>query len=62
MLNREISVPPFTTSWNYDPSWRGLLQNRLGYALLNTIGKSLRKVINDYRQQWNLSPYHHPNQ
>jgi zeaxanthin glucosyltransferase len=62
MLNREISVPPFTTSWNYDPSWRGFLRNRLGYALLNTIGKSLRKVINDYRQQWNLSPYHHPNQ
>lgn len=62
MLNREISVPPFITSWKYDPSWRGLLQNRLGYALLNTIGKSLRKVINDYRQQWNLSLYHSPNQ
>ncbi len=62
MLNREINVPPFMTSWNYDPSWRGLLQNRLGYTLLNLIGKSLRKVINDYRQQWNLSPYHHPNQ
>lgn len=62
MVNREISVPPFITSWNYNPSWRGLLQNRLGYALLNLIGKSLRKVINDYRQQWNLSPYHSPNQ
>lgn len=62
MLNREISVPPFITSWNYDPSWRGLLQNQIGYALLNTIGKSLRKVINDYRQQWNLPPNHSPNQ
>jgi MGT family glycosyltransferase len=62
MLNREISVPPFITSWNYDPTWRGLLRNRVGYALLNRIGKSLRKVINDYRQQWNLSPYHNPNE
>ncbi|MDJ0633676.1 MAG: glycosyltransferase [Xenococcaceae cyanobacterium MO_188.B29] len=61
MLNREINVPPFTTPWNYDPSWRGILRNRVGYALLNRIGKSLRKVINDYRQQWNLSPYHDPN-
>jgi MGT family glycosyltransferase len=34
----------------------------VGYALLNRIGKSLRKVINDYRQQWNLSPYHNPNE
>lgn len=62
MLNREISVPPFTTSWNYDPSWRGLLRNRVGYALLNRIGKSLQKVIKDYRQQWNLSPYYNPNE
>ncbi len=62
MLNREINVPPFITSWHYDPSWRGLLRNRLGYILLNRIGKSLRKVINDYRQQWNLSPYHYPNE
>ena len=62
MLNREISVPPFITSWNYDSSWRGLLRNRLGYALLHLVGKSLQKTINDYRQQWNLSPYHSPNQ
>jgi MGT family glycosyltransferase len=62
MLNREISVPPFITPWNYDSSWLGLLRNRLGYALLNRIGKSLRKVINDYRQQWNLSLYNNPNE
>lgn len=62
MLNREINVPPFTTPWNYDPTWRGILRNRVGYALLDLIGKPLEKVINDYRQQWNLSPYHNPNQ
>ena len=62
MLNREMSVPPFSMSWNYDPSWRGLLRNRVGYALLSLMGKSLENVINDHRQQWNLSPYDNVNQ
>ncbi|WP_353839160.1 nucleotide disphospho-sugar-binding domain-containing protein [Moorena sp. SIO4E2] len=62
MFNREMSVPPFSMSWNYDPSWRGILRNRVGYALLDIIGKSLENVINDYRQQWNLSPYDNLNQ
>ena len=62
MLNREMSVPPFNRSWNYDPSWRGIIRNRVGYARLSRMGKSLRKVINDHRQQWNLSPYHNLNE
>ncbi len=62
MLNRELNVPPFITSWDYNPSWRGLLRNRIGYGILNRLGISLRQVINDYRQQWNLSLYHQPNQ
>jgi MGT family glycosyltransferase len=62
MLNREINVPPFIMPWNYDPSWLGLLRNKLGYALLNRTGKSLRNVINDYRKQWNLSLYRNPNE
>ncbi len=61
MLNREISVPPFITSWNYDPTWRGILRNRLGYALLDQIGKPIQKVIPSYRQQWNLSPANNSN-
>ena len=62
MLNRDLSVPPFSTSWHYDPSWWGLLRNRLGYALLNRVAKSLGTVISSYRQKWNLPPYNHPNQ
>ncbi|RMF20244.1 MAG: glycosyl transferase family 1 [Cyanobacteria bacterium J083] len=54
MLNLDLSVPPFITSWGYDSSWRGLIRNRIGYAILNRIGKSLRGTINEYRQQWNL--------
>ncbi|AOY79127.1 glycosyltransferase [Moorena producens JHB] len=62
MFNREMSVPPFSMSWNYDPSWRGIIRNRVGYALFNIIGKSLENVINDHRQQWNLSTYNNANQ
>lgn len=61
MLNREITVPPFITSWNYDPTWRGILRNRAGYVLLTQIGKPIRKVIQSYRQQWNLPPANSPN-
>ena len=57
MLNQEIKVPPYITSWNYDASWQGLLRNRLGYLLLNRIWKPLWQVINDYRQQWGLPLY-----
>ena len=63
ILNWEISVPPFISSWNYDPSWWGIIRNRVGYALLSImVIKSMRKVVNQYRKQWNLSPYHKSNE
>ncbi len=62
MLNREINIPPSSTSWNYDPSWRGILRNRLGFALIYPLILSIRKVIQEHRKQWNLSPYYKPNQ
>ncbi|WP_319422262.1 glycosyltransferase [Pleurocapsa sp. FMAR1] len=62
MLNQDLNVPPYFTSWDYDPSWRGLLRNQLGKVLRNSLAKSLRKVINGYRQQWNLSPYNNFNE
>ncbi|WP_013322345.1 glycosyltransferase [Gloeothece verrucosa] len=57
MTNQEIGVPPFITSWNYDPSWKGLLRNKVGYELLNYLEKSLRETINSYRKQWNLATF-----
>ncbi|MGK7897224.1 MAG: glycosyltransferase [Xenococcus sp. (in: cyanobacteria)] len=62
MLNRELSVPPFNMLWNYDVSWRGVLRNKIGYALLTFIRKPQLKIINDYRQQWKLSPYNNYNE
>ena len=54
LINQEISIPPFNTTWNYDPTWRVTLRNRVGYALLTQVGKPMRKVIESYRRQWNL--------
>ncbi|NEO74377.1 MAG: glycosyl transferase family 1, partial [Moorea sp. SIO3H5] len=62
ICNWDMSVPPITTSWNYDPSWRGIIRNRVGSALLYLVNKSFINIINDHRQQWNLSPYNHFNQ
>ena len=57
MLNEEVSVPPYITTWNYDLSWRGILRNRIGYTLLKIGRNPLLKVINSYRRQWGLTPY-----
>lgn len=54
MLNRDITVPPFDTVWNYNPSWWGILRNRAGYAIQTQTGNPIQKMINSYRQQWNL--------
>ena len=54
MLNRDPTVPPFTTSWGYDPTGDGILRNQSGYAQLDRAMKPLQKVIDDYRSMWNL--------
>ena len=54
LINQEITIPPFNTVWNYNPTWWGILRNRAGYALLTQVGKPIRKVIESYRRQWNL--------
>lgn len=54
MLNRDPNIPPVLTSWNYDPTWRGVLHNRIGYGLLGQVAKPITKTIQSYRQQWNL--------
>ncbi|MGK7947288.1 MAG: glycosyltransferase [Xenococcaceae cyanobacterium] len=61
MLNVEKTIPPFISSWNYDPSWRGILRNQLSYMMLDFLGKPLKKVLNEYRQEWNLPTLHNPN-
>ncbi len=56
MLNREDTIPPFNTSWNYDPSPLGIERNLGGYKIIDQVGKPLLQLINSSRQEWGLSP------
>ena len=62
VLNREESVPPYFTNWNYNPAWWGRLRNRLGYQVLKQIAKPITEVINEYRQEWKLPTQSSPNE
>jgi len=57
VLNSEEDIPPFFTSWNYNPVWWARLRNRAGYSLIGRIAKPIREVIGEYRQEWNLPSY-----
>ncbi len=61
MLNRDETLPPFNTSWQYNSTWWGYLRNKLGYQILNHVTKPVRSVIAEYRQKWNLPMHFHPN-
>jgi zeaxanthin glucosyltransferase len=61
MINRDVSVPPFNTSWNYSSSPWAKTRNWAGYKLLNRLGKPIRDVINEYRSEKNLQPILNPN-
>jgi MGT family glycosyltransferase len=54
MVNREMDVPPFNMPWNYDPSPLGRLRNRMGYALIDRLGKPIRDMVVEYREFWKL--------
>jgi UDP:flavonoid glycosyltransferase YjiC (YdhE family) len=62
VMNRETSIPPNVTNWDYNPSLLGQLRNRLGYKTLSRIVQPITNVINDYRNQWKLPIPKSPNE
>ncbi|HEY9799709.1 MAG TPA: glycosyltransferase [Leptolyngbyaceae cyanobacterium] len=60
-VNLDISVPPFYSSWGYSSATWAKLRNWAGNKLFQQTGKPIRKVINEYRRQWNLPPHTSPN-
>lgn len=60
-LNRDISIPPIFTTWQYSPIWSAQLRNRLGYNLSTVLTKPIRKLTAEYRKRWKLPPHTHPN-
>jgi len=61
VLNQDISVPPFNTTWKYSPALWAKIRNRIGYRLLTRIRKPIRDTIGKYRSEWNLSPHFNAN-
>ncbi len=59
-LNQEISIPPAFTSWRHF-TWGAKLRNQAAYKLFSVLAKPIRKLTTEYRQQWKLRPYSHPN-
>jgi zeaxanthin glucosyltransferase len=61
MLNLEIDIPPFNTTWSYNPALWAKLRNYFSYQLLARLAQPILKIVADRRQQWNLPPHIHPN-
>jgi zeaxanthin glucosyltransferase len=61
MLNLELGIPPFNTTWSYSPAWWAKLRNHFSYQLLSRLARPILKTVADRRQQWNLPAYIHPN-
>ncbi len=62
LMNQETSIPPFFTPWSYSPHILARLRNRVGYAVINRVGAPTLHLINQYRQQQQLSMLQHPDQ
>jgi zeaxanthin glucosyltransferase len=60
MINREVVVPPFNTSWPYSPSVWARLRNRLAYWLLTRAAQPIAQPVIAYRQQHRLPPITDP--
>ncbi|NMG10785.1 glycosyltransferase [Brasilonema sp. UFV-L1] len=60
LLHPEDSIPPFFTSWAYNPSGWARLRNKAGYKLINYIEQPILELVREYRQEWKLPWLSHP--
>ena len=56
-LNREPSIPPPFTPWDYRDDWWARMRNRLGNAVSDRILAPVKDTLAVYRKRWNL-PVH----
>jgi MGT family glycosyltransferase len=57
VIEGEDTIPPFFTTWKYNPAWWAILRNRIGYTFFRSISKPIHEEIVKYRRQWNLPLY-----
>lgn len=56
-IHRRSDVPPFFTPWGYSDAGWARLRNAVAYQILDRSCQPILRVINRYRQQWQLPPY-----
>ncbi|MEG4115515.1 MULTISPECIES: glycosyltransferase [unclassified Microcoleus] len=57
ILNPDDTIPPFFTTWSYNPAAWARLRNLAAYLLFSSIARPIEKVNEEYRRQWKL-PLH----
>jgi zeaxanthin glucosyltransferase len=57
-IHRRSDVPPFFTPWSYSNAGWAHIRNAVAYQILDRSCQPILHVINRYRRQWQLSPYH----
>jgi len=62
VVNREATIPPFFTTWGYNPAWWAILRNRAAYSFFDRMAQPVQDVIDEYRRQWKLPLHSHPNE
>jgi zeaxanthin glucosyltransferase len=55
-FNQEPTIPPFFTTWSYNPAWWAVARNQIAYQLTNPFGKSMQTLRSNYRKLWQLPP------
>ncbi|MDX2228685.1 MAG: glycosyltransferase [Leptolyngbyaceae cyanobacterium bins.349] len=58
-IHRRADVPPFFSPWSYRTATWAKARNQLAYFILDRSCQPILRVINEYRDRWNLPPYRH---
>jgi len=56
-IHRRADVPPFFSPWSYNRATWAKARNQLAYFILDRSCQPILRVINEYRDRWNLPPY-----
>jgi MGT family glycosyltransferase len=54
IINPDDTIPPFFTTWSYNPALWARLRNLAAYLLFSRIAGPIEKVNEQYRRQWKL--------
>ena len=57
IINPDDTIPPFFTTWSYNPAWWARLRNLAAFLVFSRIAGPIEEVNEQYRRQWKLPPH-----